>query len=224
MLGGARVERSSLTASRTCRSPRSRWTTARARAASASVSRTRRVGGCRGNRSSWAGGAPSMSRARTASPPMPSASTWWKTMTSAPRSSARPVTMTAAHGGRFSGRRVPTACIATSCSAASSAGSGHRTSRTCRSTVNSGSSTHIGRPHSGGVRTSLRRSRGTARTRSASAWCTAVGSSGRSRTSSAPTCHGTDPRSTASSSRSSGRVRSISASTCMSSSPGRRFV
>jgi hypothetical protein len=51
---------------------------------------------------------------------MPSASTWWNTTTSAPRCPFKPLTMTAAQGGRFNGRRVPTASTATACSAASS--------------------------------------------------------------------------------------------------------
>jgi hypothetical protein len=74
---GAWVERRSPTASRTLRSPRGRCAIASARPARGSVNRRHEEGGRRGN--AWPGlsGAPSTSCARTARPPMPSASTWW---------------------------------------------------------------------------------------------------------------------------------------------------
>ena len=68
-----------------------------------------RVGAGMGNGAGAVAAVPSTSRTSAASPPIPSASTWWMTSTSALPSPARPVTTVTDHNGRFNDSRWSTA-------------------------------------------------------------------------------------------------------------------
>lgn len=89
-----------------------------------------------------------------AKPPIPSASTWWNTKTSAVLLSVRPLTSVADHNGRDPGNRRVTNSVASSNIVCSSPGGGQIMLRRCLAMSNSASSTQIGRPHPKGVRTS----------------------------------------------------------------------
>jgi len=184
---------------------------ARSRDRNASATSRRRVGNGRGNGPLGPGSAPSRSRASIARPSMPSARTWCSTSTSPTVPLAGSGTNAAAHSGRDRGNGSPMIAAATSSSACSPPGAGHDRRRTCRVASKRGSSTHTGRPHPNGTRTSRCRRRGTARIRSASTRCADSTSTPGpvSSTSTAPTCSGTaPPLSIASSARSAVLARS----------------
>ena len=146
----------------------------------------------------------STSLANTASPPIPSASTWFITMTRPVPPSARPVTTwptTTAGTGAAAARAPPPPHPA--------APAGHRPpGRAPRRTwwprskrhLNAGSSAQNGRPHPGGTRYSRCRSRGTATIRSPSSRraCSTLNPGPVPSTSTAPTCIGAGPTSAAS--------------------------
>jgi hypothetical protein len=97
---------SSRPAARTLRRPVGNRRSAASRARLASARSCHRVGGgCGKPRALAATAGESTSCASTASPPKPSAKTWWNTATSATRSSAQPVTNVADHSGRDIGTR-----------------------------------------------------------------------------------------------------------------------
>ena len=98
-----------------------------------------------------AGGAPSTRSASIANPPIPSASTWWKTTTRAHPESARSVTNVADHSGCCAGKGVVTMSAASARRDASSPGAGQTTSRTWCDTSNPEASSQMGRPQPAGV-------------------------------------------------------------------------
>ncbi len=184
------------------------------RLADASASSCRHVGAGRG-RGIGAGMGPlaaasSTRAARTARPPMPSATTWCRTSTTAAVLSLRSVTSTARQSGRERSSGLVTISTAASRSAAWSPGCRHRTCSTWAPTSKRGSSTQIGRPQPNGTSTSRWRRRGIAASRASSSIRAPArskpGPASRVRT--APTFIGTGPTSVANAWTSPGPIRS----------------
>ena len=191
------------------------WASRRDRPAQASAASAPAPGGGAGNGTAAgpAGGGPGLSStscARTASPPIPSASTWFITITRPVPPPARPVTNVADHNGRDRGSGSPSTDPATSSRARWSPGAGQGTCRTWWHRSNAGSSAQNGRPHPGGARCSRCRSLGTAAIRSPSSRraCSTLNPGPVPSTSTAPVCIGAGPTSAASCIRSAGLARS----------------
>ena len=137
-----------------------REATAARRRRDASRTTSRRVGGGEGTHSG--SGTPSAKAASTARPPIPSATTWCRTITTAKPPPGSPSNRCIAHSGRSLGRRRHTTSAARSSNPSRPPSSW---TAVCRAGSNAESSTHTGGPDSAPKRTSRCRNRGTVQSR-----------------------------------------------------------